>query len=189
MRAIVSALAVHCTALPRQNAMDCRRIVVQRFALRRCTAVSLDSAPLARTAAARGMCSFQIIAEALIALVICTVGASWWAGSFKRILAAPTLWARSGEPHCDGRATGQCGFQHAVSMNRRHNRSRLLLLLRCSRAAPFPVRCSRYDGVSSVEEFQIYSHRGKAFAQWNIHGDKAADKAGKRVRGEESKSD
>ena len=79
--------------------------------------------------------------------------------------------------------------QLAVSMDQRHNRSRVLPLLLCSRAAPFSVRCSRYDGVSSVEEFQIYSHRGKAFAQWNIHGDKAAQTAGKRVRGEESKSD
>ena len=37
----------------------------------------------------------QIIVEALLALVLCTVGASWWAGSFKHIMAAPTLWTRS----------------------------------------------------------------------------------------------
>jgi hypothetical protein len=47
---------------------------------------------------------------------------------------------------------------------------------------------SRYDTVSSVDEFKHFAHRGKSFAQWKLHvGAANADK--QQRRGQEEKMD
>jgi hypothetical protein len=52
------------------------------------------------------------------------------------------------------------------------------------------VPFSRYDGLSSVDDFQTFHHRGKAFAQWKLHGDfEAVQSSGRRGQQAERKSD
>lgn len=104
MQAIVSARALHSQGEDAAAVVDrSRRPLVAVIAssprhLHARLTRTRPVVPLFVPAGARNV-PIQIIAEALIALVICTVGASWWAGSFKRILAAPTLWARSDKWH------------------------------------------------------------------------------------------
>jgi len=71
----------------------------------------------------------DIIIETLLALLLCTVGASWWANRFKPILAAPTYWNR------------------------------------------------RYDEFGSLDDFQTFNHRGRAFAAWKVWGQQDDDAA------------
>lgn len=51
------------------------------------------------------------------------------------------------------------------------------------------LRRSRYDGVSSVDEFAIFAHRGKSFAQWKLHEAPSADVNATRRRQAEQKQD
>lgn len=48
---------------------------------------------------------------------------------------------------------------------------------------------SRYDGLSSTDDFQTFHHRGKAFAQWKLHGDFEAVASKRGQRAAEEKSD
>jgi hypothetical protein len=47
---------------------------------------------------------------------------------------------------------------------------------------------SRYDTVSSVDEFKHFAHRGKSFAQWKLHVG-AANTDKQQRRGQEEKMD
>jgi hypothetical protein len=129
----------------------------------------------------------QIYVEALVALVACAVGSSWWAGNFKRIHAAPTLWPRYVNKRWmrEQMRRIRCVWSSlcmpartilAIAWDRPAARSltyasfadcihpslSLLFLL---------LGSSRYDDGSSLDEFALFVHRGQAFAQWKIHDD------------------